>query len=302
MPVQGRGGHDTGWVLRAATIATLGFFAVELAAGSYARSLALVSDAWHNFSDALVLLVAWFAYYVQAKAPSERRTYGYHRAGVLAAFVAALGLLLLAGALFYWGYRWLVMAPAPNTAVMVATGAAAVIINGVISGALRRASRGQAYPRSVLIHTVGDALAGVGIVAAGVLIPITGIRALDPLLGILIAGLVVWTSWEIVAESLNILLEGLPAGTNLDQVMATLRNVPGVRDVHDLHIWSLGAHTQALSCHVQIQEMSLRESETILEQLNTVLEQRFQIRHTTVQLEHAACEAVNGCSIPPSSR
>lgn len=303
MPAHARTAVISGSVLKVAILATLAFFGLEMAAGYYARSLALVSDAWHNFSDALAMLVTWFARYVQVKAPSESKTYGYHRAGVLAAFVAALSLVLLAGFLFYEGYRRLMTpapgeADAPRTSIMMVMGAASVVIHWVISSALRRDARGRASPRSVLIHMAGDTLAAIGIVLAAVVISATGVRAVDPVLGILIAGLIVWTAWDIVTESLDILLEGLPRGMALEQVTAAIRGVPGVEDVHDLHIWSLGASTQALSCHVRIADIPLGESEEILREVNAVLDRQFRISHTTVQLEHAACEAVNGCPIP----
>ncbi len=302
MPAHERGAHTPGWVLKMATLATLAFFGVELAAGYWARSLALVSDAWHNFSDALVLLGTWFAWYVQAKAPSERKTYGYQRASVLAAFVAALSLVGLVGFLFYEGYRRLFVLPAeanaPNTTVMMAMGTAGVLMHWFISSALRRASQSQRAPRSVLVHMWADTLTCFSIVLVAAVIYATGLRAADPLLGIVIAGLIVWTAWDIVTESLNILLEGLPRGIELEQVATAIRGVPGVEDVHDLHIWSLGARTQALSCHVRIPDIPLLESEALLRQVNAVLEQQFRICHTTVQFEHAPCEAVECCRIP----
>ena len=298
MPVHARRDYSAGWVLKVATLATLAFFAAELAAGYYARSLALVTDAWHNFSAALALLVTWFAYYVQGKAPSQSKTYGYHRAGVLAAFVVALALLLLAGILFYQGYQRLAAPPEPHTTIMIAMGVAGLVMNVAVSAAIRRSSWAGARPHTVLIHIAGDALASVAIVLAAVWIRATDNHVVDPVLGLLIAGLVVWSAWDIVAESLNILLEGLPRGMSLPQVVAAIRSVPGVEDVHDLHIWSLGAQTQALSCHVRIADIPLADGEAILCEVNAVLERQFRIRHTTIQLEHAACEAVNGCLMP----
>lgn len=301
MPAHARSDRDTGWVLKIAALATLVFFAVELAAGSYARSLALVSDAWHNFSDALAALVTWFAFYVQTRAPSQSKTYGYHRAGVLAALVAALFLLALVGVLFYFGSQRLLAPPQPNTLIMLVLGGAGMAMNGLISGALRGASRGRACPRKVLIHIVGDALAAIGIIVVALLIRAAGLRALDPILALLIAGLTAWTAWEIVAESLNILLEGLPRGLELKRVEEAIRSVSRIEDVHDLHIWSLGADSQALSCHVRIPQIPLPESEAILSEVNAVLARRFQISHTTIQLEHDECEAMNGCVIPSTS-
>ena len=305
MPAHERGAHNPGWVLKVATLATLAFFGVELAAGYWARSLALVSDAWHNLSDALALLITWFACYARAKAPSENKTYGYHRATVLAAFVAALSLVGLAGFLFYQGYRRLVVLPleanAPATTVMMAMGMAGMLMHWLISSALRRDPRSQPTPRSVLIHMWADAVAALSIVLVAGVIHVTGLRAADPLLGILIAGLIVWTAWDIVTESLNILLEGLPRGMKLEQVATAIRGVPGVEDVHELHIWCLGANTQALSCHVRIPDIPLLESEAILRRVNAVLDQQFRICHTTVQFEHAPCQAANGCQIPTTA-
>ncbi len=287
-------------MLRSAILATLGFFAAELAAGWYAQSLALISDAWHNLAAALALLVTWSAYYVQGKAPSRSKTYGYHRAGVLGAFVAALALMLVAGGLFYSGFRRSLAPPEPETTVMLLTGAAGAALNLALSAALRGASWVGARPRTVMFHLAGDALASMAIVVAAVLVRFTGLRVIDPVLGILIAGLVIWTAWDIVAESLNILLEGLPRGISLEQVVETIRGVPGVEDIHDLHIWSLGARTQALSCHVRIADIPLPDGEAILSEVNAVLERRFRIGHTTIQLEHVACDAEHGCLIPSS--
>jgi len=224
MPAHAPADHNTGWVLKVAALATLAFFGAELACGYYARSLALISDAWHNFSDALALFVTWFAFHARARAPSRHRTYGYHRAGVLAAFVAALLVLGPAGWLFYRGAQRLLAPGQPDFRIMLALGAAGVVLNAVVSVALRRAARGEQCPPRVFLHMAGDALAGLGILLAALLIRIWGLRAADPLLGLLIAGLVVWTVWDVMVESLDILLEGLPRGLELEQVEAAIRS------------------------------------------------------------------------------
>ena len=298
MPAHARADHNTGWVLKAAALATLAFFGAELACGYYARSLALLSDAWHNFSDALALFVTWFAVHAQARAPSRHRTYGYHRAGVLAAFVAALLVLGPAGWLFYRGAQRLLAPGQPDFRIMLALGVAGVVLNAGVSVALRRAARGEKCPPRVFLHMAGDALAGLGILLAALLIRIWGLRAADPLLGLLIAGLVVWTVWDVMVESLDILLEGLPPGLELEQVETAIRSVPRVQDVHDLHIWRLGVGADALTCHVRIPPLPFPDGEAILSQVNALLERRFRIRHATIQLECQECEAVNGCHLP----
>ncbi len=288
MPAHARGDHSTGWLLTAAAIATLLFSALEMAGGIYARSLALTADAWHNLSDAAALFVTWFSIYASGRLPSHRRTYGYGRAGVLLAFAAALALLPVAGLIFYQAYGRASAPGEPRVAVMLLLGASSLVVNATISAALRRAAA-NSCPRSVSLHMAGDALAGIGIMAAAILIPLTGARVLDPALAFLIAGLIVWTTWETVLDSLNTLLEGLPRGMSLDDVVAAIKRVKGVEDVHDIHVWSLSPHSHALSCHVRIADLPLIEGEAILNAINGALERDFEIRHTTVQLEGEAC-------------
>lgn len=297
MPAHAPSDHSTGRLLRAAAIATLLFSGLEMAGGRYARSLALTADAWHNLSDAAALFVTWFSSYASGRVPSHRRTFGYGRAGVLVAFGAALALLPIAGLLFYQAYRRAAAPEDPRVAVMLLLGASSLAMNLIISGALRRAAT-SSCPRSVTLHIAGDALASIGIVAAAILIPLTGVRALDPALAFLIACLIVWTTWETVLDSLNTLLEGLPRGMNLDEVVAAIQRVEGVEEVHDIHIWSLSPHSHALSCHVRIADLPLVEGETILNGISAALEREFEIRHTTVQLEGEACEAGERCTTP----
>ena len=286
----------TGRRLQLALLATVAFIAVEIAAGLRADSLALLSDAGHNFTDALSLLLAWFAFHVEAKPPDQVKTYGYQRAGVLAAFVNALALVLLAGFIFYEAYQRL-GAPRPVSGlIMMGVAAAGLVVNIGIMLALRSASRQDLNIRSAFVHMLGDAISSVGILIGGLLIDWSGRHWIDPALSILIGLLILWTARGIIQESLNILLEGLPRGLRLETVVEAVRQIPGVIDVHDLHIWSLASHTHALSCHVMIEDLPPSSSETILRSVNELLERRFQITHTTVQFEHALCEISNGCA------
>jgi cobalt-zinc-cadmium efflux system protein len=141
----------------------------------------------------------------------------------------------------------------------------------------------------------GDAVGSLAIVGGAAAIHYTGWRRTDPLLSGLIGLLIVWTAWDVVKETLNILLEGLPRGIELEKVTAAMRGVPSVLDIHDLHIWSLGSSTHALSCHVLIEDLPLSESDSILTELKRVLHERFHIEHTTVQFEYVNCP---GCPIP----
>jgi cobalt-zinc-cadmium efflux system protein len=288
-----------GSVLKWSLAATLIFVIAEFLAGIQARSLALLSDAGHNLTDALALLLAWFGFYLQSKPPDEVKTYGYHRAGVLAAFVNAITLMALSVYIFYESYHRLLSPEIVNEAIMFWVAALGLVLNVAIMWGLHQDKEHDLNVKAAWLHMMGDALGSIGIIIGAGLIHYTGWQVIDPILSIAIGILIVWTAWDIVKDSLNILLEGLPRGINLHSVTGAMRGVEGVIDVHDLHIWSLGSSTHALSCHILIEDMPPSSSDMILSCINRILAERFGIRHTTVQFEHRACAlSQNGCSIP----
>ena len=292
-------GPATGSVLRWSLVATCAFVLVELFAGVRAHSLALISDAGHNFTDALALLLAWFGFYLQSKPADETKTYGYHRASVLSAFLNALTLVGLSVWIFYESALRLRHPAAVEENIMMAVAALGLVMNGSIMLALRGASRGDLNIRGAFVHMLGDALGSIAIIAGAITIHYTGWVEVDPVLSMLIGGLIVWTAWDIIQESLNILLEGLPKGIQLDRVAEAARAIQGVLGVHDLHIWSLGSNTHALSCHVLIEDLPPSASDRILRELNGMRAESFHIHHTTVQFEHVSCAiSENGCAIP----
>lgn len=292
-------GGGTEQILKWSLIVTLLFVALEVIAGLQARSLALLSDAGHNLTDALALLFTWFAFHVQSKPANAVKTYGYHRMGVLAAFLNALTLVLLSAWIFYESaQRFLHPAPVQES-IMMMVAAVGLLMNGGIMWGLRIARKNDINVRSSFVHMLGDALGSAAIVAGAIVIHYTGWQQIDPALSVAIGVLIVWTAWDIVNEALNILLEGLPRGLELQSVICAMREVPGVLDVHDLHIWSLGSSTHALSCHALIEDVPPSASDRILQRLNAVLCDRFEIRHTTVQFEHVGCAvSESGCVIP----
>jgi cobalt-zinc-cadmium efflux system protein len=293
--------HDgaTGRTLGWSAAATVIFVAIELGAGFRAHSLALLSDAGHNFTDALALLLAWFGFYLQSRPADETRTYGYHRAGVLCAFVNALTLVALSAWIIYEAITRLRQPEEVSANIMLVVAAIGLLLNGGVMLALRQASRHDINVRSAFLHMLGDALGSAAIIGGAIAIQYTGWVRLDPALSIVIAALVVWTAWDIIRESLNILLEGLPRGLRLGDVTSGMCEIEGVLDVHDLHIWSLGSSTHALSCHVLIEDVPPSASDAVLKRLNDMLSDRFHIAHTTVQFEHASCAiSETGCAIP----
>jgi cobalt-zinc-cadmium efflux system protein len=290
--------HGTGRVLQWSFAATILFVVVEVAAGIQARSLALISDAGHNFTDALALVLAAVAYYLQSKPANDVKTYGYHRAGVLAAFVNALTLVLIALFIFYEAWQRLLRPEPVREWTMVVVAAAALLLNGVILIGLRGEKDHDLNIRAAFVHFLGDALSSAAIIIGGIAIHYSGWERIDPALSILIGALIIWTAWDIIKESLNVLLEGLPKGMELVAVIDSMRQVAGVIDVHDLHIWSLGSSTHALSCHVVIEDMPPSSSDAILRRLNDVL-CSLNIRHSTIQFEHTRCAlSETGCVIP----
>src|SRR5258706_9228265 len=295
-------GGDTGRILKWSSIATILFVGVEVIAGLKAGSLALLSDAGHNFTDALALVFTWFAFYLQSKPANDVKTYGYHRTGVLAAFVNAITLVALSVWIFYESIQRFVNPQPVQENIMIAVSALGLLLNGSVMWGLRAAKNNDINVRSAFVHMLGDALGSVAIIAGAITIHYTGWLRIDPALSVAIGALIVWTAWDIVHESLNILLEGLPRGLDLQNVISAMREVPGVLDIHDLHIWSLGSSTHALSCHALIEDVPPSASDRILQCLNTMLCDRFAIRHTTVQFEHIGCAvSESGCVIPSGS-
>jgi cobalt-zinc-cadmium efflux system protein len=283
--------------LRYSLVATALYVVVTLVAGLRAHSLALLSEAGHNVTDLLALLLSWVAVFIQTRPPSSTKTFGYHRAGVLAAFINALTLV---GIAFYIFYEAIVRMRRPvevEPTVMIWVAVAGVIMNGVISWFLFRASR-DVNIRSAFIHQLGDTLSTGAVIVGGWAILWTGQTWIDPALSIGIGCLILWSSLGIIRETLNILLEGAPHGMSVDEVVAALSRVDGVIDVHDVHVWSIGSDTPALSCHIRINDIMLSESDLILRRIRQVLSGKYHIEHTTIQFENAVCDVAHGCLIP----
>ena len=291
-------GRATGKILLGSLVVTLVFVAVEAVAGLRSHSLSLLSDAGHNFTDAFGLGLAAAGFYIAAKPGDQLRTFGYQRMGVLAAFLNALLLVILSGALLWESYQRLLHPEPVSEKTMLWVAALGILVNLAIawsiSSGTNHGHHGHSHGedlnlRAAWIHQMGDAASCVGIIVGAVIIHYTGWLKIDPILSIVISLVIVWTAWDIFKDSLNILLEGLPKGLRLAEVISGIRGVSGVIDVHDLHIWNLGAEERALSCHVLIEDVPPSASESILRDVNCVLQERFGIHHTTIQFEHTRC-------------
>ncbi len=280
--------HGTGWVLRLSLVATLAFTVFEVFEGFRSHSLALLSDAGHNFTDALALLLAAIGLYLQDRPADQSKTFGYGRAGVIAAFLNASTLFVIS-LIIFWEAAVRIIHPEPvNDGTMILVAAIALVLNGAIMLGLHRGQKNDINIRAAFVHMLGDALGAVAIIVGAIAIRYTGWTFIDPILSILLGLLIVYTAWDIILESVNILLEGLPRGITLEAVATAMSGVSGVLDIHDLHIWSLGSSTHALSSHVLIEDMPPSESEDILTRLNGIL-RGFDIHHSTIQFEHMPC-------------
>jgi cobalt-zinc-cadmium efflux system protein len=267
---------------------TAAFVVFEAWAGFRAGSLALLSDAGHNFTDALALLLAAIGFYLQSRPGDHVKTYGYQRAGVLAAFVNALTLAGLSSYIFWEGYQRLIHPQPVSESIMMTVAAFGLVMNLAIVWGLG-GHGSDLNIRAAWIHMLGDAASSAVIILGAIAIRYTGWLVIDPVLSMVIGAAIVWSAWDIIKESLNILLEGLPKGLKLSDVTGEMTRVTGVIEVHDLHIWSLGAEAHALSCHVLIEDMPPSASDTILREINQVLCDRYSIHHTTIQFEHVKC-------------
>jgi cobalt-zinc-cadmium efflux system protein len=283
-------------VLAWAMAATLGLVVAEVFGGLLGRSVALLNDAVHNLSDVPALGISWLAMrWAQRPADSEK-TYGYHRAGTLAAFTNAVLLIVLALWLGYEAFERLSHPVAVVESWMIWTSVAALAVNGGITLALVR-GHADLNLRSILVHNFGDALSNIAIIIGAVVMGYSHLNWIDPLLGLAIGVLVLYSSIGILRESAHILLEGRPRGTQVEEVARAILTIEHVQEVHDIHIWSLGGEHNALSCHARIPDMHMDKCEEVIAAIQKKVE-TFGIQHSTVQLERAGLPAHSGYVMP----
>ncbi len=285
-------------ILKFSLVLTAMYIAATLYFGLRAHSLALVSEAGHNLSDFAALGLSFVAVWLQTRPATDQRTFGYQRAGVLAGFVNALSLMVLAVWILVTAAQRFFHPVVVEPHLMMSVAAAGVVMNGAIAALLYKFS-GDVNIRSVFLHMLGDTLSTAAVIVGGLLISVTHQQWIDPLLSVIIAVMILLSSYSIVRETLHILLEGTPKTLDLSEVRGAMQGVAGVVNVHDLHVWSLTSQSHALACHVQVIEMPLADCDEVLERINHQLRDHFGIGHTTIQLEVTDCVTVDGCCSPP---
>lgn len=262
---------------------------VEAVAGYLSNSLALMSDAGHILTDAFALGLAWFATRLSALPADERNTFGYSRSGILAALVNAAVLLLITVVISVEAVLRVQQPEHVAGGLVIGAATIAFLVNSYIASALRHQGEHNLNVRAALLHVIGDIAASIGVIVAGVIILIWHAYLVDPLLSFLIAALIAYGAWQIVRDTAAILMESTPAGVNLDELRAAMQEVPGVEDVHDLHVWALSDGLRLLSAHVSVPDQSLTDTSNLLANLKLLLRKRFHIDHATIEPECIDC-------------
>jgi cobalt-zinc-cadmium efflux system protein len=281
---------------------TVAFVVGETLAGVLSHSLGLLSDAGHNLADVLALLFSWYALRAARFPSSASRTFGYHRVGILAALLNALSLIVIAGLIIWQAFDRLHHPARVEGGVMIGVATIAVLLNGAIAWGLHGASEGDLNIRSAYLHMLGDAISAAAVVVAGIIVLITGKWIADPIVSILIGGLILYSTWGVLKESINVLLEAAPAGLDMAAVCRAIRGVAGVIDMHDLHVWTLGPGVVACSCHIVVAEQSISDGQQVLRAVGDELSHHFHINHTTIQIEVEGCEPNHMyCTIHPGT-
>lgn len=271
-------------------IITLVFVFVEIAAGVFSNSLALLTDAAHNFTDVLALALSWWALRLTSQPANQNKTYGYHRAGILAALANSTTLVVIALGIFYEAYHRFINPPDVQADVLIGVGVLAVLINVVTALLVRRGAEHDLNIRAAFLHLMGDVLSTVGAVVAGVIIRFTAWNWLDPLVSVLIGFLILWSAWSIVRESVEILMEGTPTDIDMEAMIRDITSVDGVHNVHDLHVWSITQNMRTLSAHLVTDDLAISEGSSIQSRVNEVLFHGYNVSHATLQLECVDCE------------
>jgi cobalt-zinc-cadmium efflux system protein len=269
---------------------TFGFVVAEAIAGWFGRSLALVSDAGHNLTDVAALGLSWYAISIARKPSHHRMTYGYHRVAVVAALANALTLAVIAIWIVWEAYGRFRTQETVDSKLMIGVALVAIVVNAVISVRLWEGSKSDINVRSAYRHMVGDAVSAVGVVIAGIVIALTHNPIADPIVSLLIAAFIFSSSYDVARDSARVLLEGTPPGTDMGGVVAAIKSVTGVLDVHDLHVWMVGPGVVACSCHILVAEQSIRDGQQVARALARDIEHSFHITHTTVQVEVEGCD------------
>lgn len=286
------GGHHPRFHMRGrlilAIVLNFLFMVIEVIFAFIAGSLALLGDAGHNFTDSFALVLCLLAVQMMSRPSNRKKTFGYHRSGILVAFINSLIIVLVCLFLFYEAGMRIANPSEVRGGIMIIVAAIGALLNGGTALLLFK-GRQDLNIRSAFIHLMGDAFLSLGVVVAGIIILATGWNIVDPLATIAIAFIILLSAFDILGESMNILMEAVPRGLSYTDILSDMNGFTGVNDVHDLHIWEIGSDIYALSAHVSMASDSIDECQDVLRAIKEMLLEKYNVAHTTLEMEGGVC-------------
>ncbi len=287
--------------LQIALFLTALILVAEVVTGFLANSLALLSDAGHVLMDLFALGLSWVAVRQSARAASGRMTYGYHRMGILVAVINAIAVVVIALLIFVEAARRLQETPEVKGGLLLAMALVGGLVNLVVAWVLHQESRSSLNVRSAFLHVLGDLLGSLGVLVAAAAIIAAGWVWMDAAVSVLIGVIILVGAVGILREAIHIFLEASPAHIDMDELVREMSGLPGVRGIHDLHVWSITPSIHALSCHLLVEDQSISQGCLLLERVNGLLSDRFDIGHSTIQLETDECDPnALHCTLSPN--
>ena len=269
----------------------------EIIGGLLSNSLALLGDAGHMLTDALALGLSLLAVNIARRPATLTRTFGYYRAEIIAALANGTILALISIYIFYEAYQRLFDSPAIRSPLMILVASIGLVANLIGILLLRKSSHSNINVKAAFWHVIGDTISSVGVIIAGVIILLTGWYIVDPILAFFVGIIILWGAVRIVKESADILLESVPKHIRIEELASAAKSVPGVEDIHDIHVWTITSNIYALSAHLCIEDQTVSRSTEIVTLVNNILAENFNITHTTLQLECESCPTGLACSI-----
>jgi cobalt-zinc-cadmium efflux system protein len=261
----------------------------EIIGGLLSHSLALLSDAGHVFADIIALGLSWYGVKQAARRPDSRMTFGYHRIGVVVAIINAVTIFIIGVVILYEAYRRFQQPPEINSVLMMTIAFVGLFANILVTWWLRKAQKTNINIRSAFWHSIGDALASLGVIIGGLLILLTKQFWIDPLVSSLISLIILAAAWSIFREGLRVILEATPIDVDVMEMITTLRQIQGIKDVHDIHVWSISPELRAMNGHILIEDISTSQAADIRLQIERVVREQYNIEHTTLQMECEQC-------------
>jgi cobalt-zinc-cadmium efflux system protein len=269
---------------------TIAMAVIETVGGILSNSLALLGDAGHMFMDSFALGLSLFAFEVAQKPATPSRTYGYRRAEILAALVNGIVLILVAIYIFYEAYSRFIKMPEIRGSLMLIVALVGFFVNLIVLSLLKKVGHDNLNIKGAFLHVLGDTMSSIGVIIAALAISFTGVKLVDPLMSLIIGGIILRGAIGLVTESGRVLLEATPKGINVIDIINETKKIEGVRDLHDLHVWTITSGLHAMSGHLLIEDQMVSKASEILAKVSEILRKKFGIAHVTIQVECEKCE------------